>query len=336
MAVDLKGSLYLADGGNNRIRKVAGGIITTIAGTGTAGYNGDGIPATAATLNAPTGVAVDDTGNVYIADANNFRIRKIDTSGIITTIAGTGSAGFSPDGSQADTSKLNYIGVAKVDRAGTIYITDNIRIRKITPQGLIFTSAGNGVSGYSGDGGMATAAQLGGGAIAIDSVGNIYIAEGINDRIRMVDTDGTIKTIAGIGTGGHSGDGGLATNAKLNAPQGVAVDKNGNVFIGDVGNDRVRMITTGMVDKVEEYEKAVYHIRVSPNPCRSNCTMNITSHATERARVVVTDMSGVSVLCLEANTNQALSLPTAHLPCGVYLISTTIDGQQLTAKWIIE
>ncbi len=336
MAVDLNGSLYLADGGNNRIRKVSGGIITTIAGTGTAGYNGDGIPATAATLNAPTAVAVDDTGNVYITDSKNYRIRKIDTFGVISTIAGTGVAGYSGDGGTASAAQIKRSTSLTIDKAGNFYFYDSLRIRKISTIGIVSTIAGTGISGFAGDGGPATSAQIKANDITIDTAGNVLIADGSNHRIRKIDILGVISTIGGTGEGGYFGDGGNPINAKLYGPSGITVSPFGDIFIGDVGNDRVRMFTTGMVDKVEEYEKAEYRIRVSPNPCRSNCTMNITSPASDRARVVVTDMSGVSVLCFQANTNQAVPLPTAHLPCGTYLISSSIDGQQLTAKWIIE
>jgi hypothetical protein len=163
VAVDASGNIYIADYENNRIRKVsAAGIITTVAGNGSAGYSGDGGPATSAQLDLPSGVAVDATGNLYIADTFNSRIRKVSAAGIITTVAGNGSIGYSGDSSPATSARLSYpLGVA-VDATGNLYIADsyNHRIRKVSAAGIITTVAGNGSPGYHGDGGPATSAQL--------------------------------------------------------------------------------------------------------------------------------------------------------------------------------
>ena len=215
------------------------GIITTIAGNGIAGYSGDGGLATNAELNNPYGVAVDSNGNIYIADTNNNRIRKVNsTTGIITTIAGNGTAGYSGDGGLATNAELYYPYGVAVDSNGNIYIADtyNNRIRKVnSTTGIITTIAGNGTAGYSGDGGPATNAQLNYPyGVAVDSSGNIYIADTDNNRIRKVNsTTGIITTIAGNGNPGYSGDGGPATNAELYDPSGVAVDSNGNIYIAD-------------------------------------------------------------------------------------------------------
>ncbi|MCB4792387.1 MAG: carboxypeptidase regulatory-like domain-containing protein [Elusimicrobia bacterium] len=251
VAVDTAGNVYISGctgSINHRIRKInPSGIISNFAGTGTEDYSGDGGQATSAKLDTPRGVAVDATGNVYIVDQLNNRIRKVNTSGIISTFAGSGTAGYSGDGGQAASAKLNYpFGVA-ADASGNVYIADtgNFVIRKVNPSGIISTFAGNGTSGYSGDGGSASSAQLvqpvG---IAADVSGNVYIADQSGNRIRKVNTSGKISTFAGNGTAGYSGDGGSADSAQLNNPQAVAVDTLGNVYISDYGNYRIRKVNT--------------------------------------------------------------------------------------------
>ena len=241
-------NVYVVDNITSRIRKVSGGIITTIAGTGTPGYSGDGGQATSAQLNYPEGVAVDGQGNLYIADAYNQRVRKITPAGIITTIAGTGTAGYSGDGGQATSAQLNYPGGVAVDTEGDLFIADesNSRIRKVTPGGVITTAAGNGTPGYSGDGGQATSAQLNFPyGVAVDPQGNLYVADTSNYRIRKVTSDGTITTFAGTGTFGFSGDGGPATSAQMTRAFGVALDTAGNVYFGDQSNFRIRKVDRG-------------------------------------------------------------------------------------------
>ncbi len=245
VAADTAGNLYIADFSNNRVRKVdASGNMTTIAG-GSAGFAGDGSAATLAQLTSPNSVAVDAAGAIYIADAGNHRIRKI-VRGTISTIAGTGVAGFNGDGGQATAAQLSTPYGVEVDSIGNVYIADtnNNRIRRVSPAGVITTVAGTGTAGAAGDGGPAISAQLRGPRrIAIDRMGNLFIPDAVNHRIRMVATNGSISTIAGNGTAGFNGDGGLATLAQLNSPQGVAVDDSGNVFIADLSNHRVRKLT---------------------------------------------------------------------------------------------
>ncbi len=249
LAKDKKGNLYIADDANQSIRKVDGsGIITTIAGgNGATGFSGDGGAATLAQLSYPDGLAIDDTGNIYIADKNNQRIRKIDVNGIITTIAGNGTRGFSGDGGSAIAAELNYPDGLAIDNVGNILIADNVnnRVRKIDNNGIITTVAGNGTSAFNGDGGSATAAGLTAIDVAADSSGNILIADRGNDRIRKVDKNGIISTIAGGGN--VYGDGGNPLVADLPGLYSVAVDKSGNVFISDFTNHRVRKITNGVL-----------------------------------------------------------------------------------------
>ncbi|MGA2351413.1 MAG: MBG domain-containing protein, partial [Terracidiphilus sp.] len=234
------------------------GIINTLAGNGTSGYAGDGGLATGAPLSAPSGIAVDASGNLYIADSSNQRIRKVAAStGVITTVAGNGVAGYSGDGGLATSAELYNPRAVAIDSSGNIYIVDisNNRVRKVTAStGIITTVAGNGTPGYSGDGALATGAELQGPyGVAVDAVGNIYIADTGNMRIRKVSiSTGYISTLAGNGTEAYLGDGGLATSAELDAPLGIAVDSSGNIYIDEIASGRIRKITvsTGIISTV--------------------------------------------------------------------------------------
>jgi trimeric autotransporter adhesin len=247
LAVDASGNVYIADTQNARVVKVAaGGAITTVAGNGTPGYGGDGGAATGAQLSSPMGLAADTSGNLYIADFSNSRVRKVASDGTITTVAGNGSAGYSGDGGPAANAQLNLPQDVAVDAAGNLYIADtgNTVIRRVTSGGAISTVAGTGFPGFSGDGGQATSAQLGNPtAVAADAVGNVYIAD--SGRIRRVLPGGIILTIAGTGVRGYSGDGGPAAAAALNAPSGIASDASGNLFVADTGNNAVRLLQPG-------------------------------------------------------------------------------------------
>jgi uncharacterized protein (TIGR03437 family) len=249
MALDSSGNIYIADSLNYRIRKVTGGAISTIGGNGVFSYSGDGGPASSAQLNTPQAVAVDSSGNLYICDTVNNVVRKVTASGTITTIAGNGTQGYGGDGGAATAAQLNKPQGIAVDSSGNIYVADtqNARVRKISG-GAINTVAGNGMPGYGGDGGSATAAQLyvpiG---LAVDSAGNLYIADFTNNRVRKVSTAGVISTVAGNGNSGYSGDGGSAVNAMLNGPTDVAVDSNGNLYIADLNNNAVREVSDGNI-----------------------------------------------------------------------------------------
>ena len=246
VCADISGNVYIVESSMYRIRKVnPAGILTTFAGTGTFGSSGDTGKATSATLNNPRRVFVDANGlNVYIVDSGNNKIRKVDSAGTITTIAGTGAAGIVGDNGQATAAQLNNPFGGCIDTNSNIYIADfgNQKIRKINSAGIITTYAGTGTVGSAGNNGQATSAGLyyprGVGA---DSNGNIFIADSGNNQIRMVNRAGIITTIAGS-TLGSTGDGGSASTALLNTPFSVSVDINGNVFIADTNNHRIRLI----------------------------------------------------------------------------------------------
>ena len=265
VAVDSHGNLFVADGATSVRRVSADGTVTMVAGNGKGGYSGDGGAATSAQFSNPSGVAVDSDGDLFIADRINYRIRKVSTSGVVTTVAGNGtgrfltdctSANFAPppaDNGPATNAQLREpLGVA-VDGDGNLLIADAItnRVRKVSPAGVITTMAGTGVcGGFSGDGGPAASAQLYAPvALAVDTRGNLFIVEDGNDRVRRVPPDGLITTVAGDGTRGFSGDGGPATGAHLRidcgntACGGIAVDGHGNLFITDGGNNRARRVS---------------------------------------------------------------------------------------------
>jgi hypothetical protein len=221
------------------------GIITTVAGNGMGGYSGDGGPASSAELSGPVGVAVDASGKLFIADTDNNVIRQVGTNGIITTVAGNGTAGYSGDGGAATNAELSGPFGAAVDASGKLFIADayNNAIRQVGTNGIITTVAGDGTAGYSGDGGAAIDGELNYPfGVAVDSFGNLFIADTSNQRIRKVGTHGIIITVAGNGTNGYSDDGGAATQAQLKDPSGVAVDASGNLFIADQENNRIREV----------------------------------------------------------------------------------------------
>ena len=284
LARDSQGNLYIADMWNTVVRKVSpDGIISTVAGNGTLGYSGDGGPATSAELGNPSGVALDGSGNLYIADSFDGCIRKVDQNGIISTLAtasvarvvadgagnvyysawgegvwridsqgvsrvvGNGTPGFSGDGGPATNAQVSGVDGLAFDSEGNLYVADvfNNDIRKIDTNGIITTVAGNQQSGFDGDGGPATSAQLNGPTdVQIDAGGNLYIADSSNNRIRKVNADGTINTIAG-GDYGYAGDGGLASNAQFKVPAALALDANGDLFIADTGNYVIREVNVG-------------------------------------------------------------------------------------------
>lgn len=245
-AIDATGNSYIVDYSNRRVRKITpAGVISTVAGNGTFGFNADGNAATAGGLVDVYRVAVDTAGNMYLPEYQSHRIRKITPAGIISTVVGTGVPGFSGDGGPATAAQINGpVGIA-LDTAGSIYFTDygNSRVRKVSPTGVISTIAGTGDRGFSGDGGPATSATfLDPIGLSVAPNGVVYVADTSNSRIRRIGTDGTITTVAGNGTFGFSGDGSSATAATLFAPWDVKADAVGGFYIADTNNSRVRYV----------------------------------------------------------------------------------------------
>ncbi len=304
VAVDNAGDLYIADSNNQRVRKVSGGIITTVAGNGNQGYSGDGGSATSAELHNVSGVAVDSSGNLYIADVGNFRVRKV-SGGIVTTVAGNGTGSYSGDGSSAVSTGLVPSGVA-VDYSGNLYIVNGTsRILKVSG-GIITTVAGNGTEGYNGDNISATSAALSlsnPAGVAVDNSGNLYIAD-LFCRIRKV-SGGIITTVAGNGTHGFSGDGGVATSAQLNSPSFVTVDTSGIVYISDTLNNRIRRLTPTSPVTVS--------VNVTSSPAGLTLIVDGTSITTPQVFAWIPG----SCHTVSANT-QAVGTGTQYLPVGTF------------------
>ncbi len=320
IAVGSDGSFYIPDPDFNRIRKVdTTGIISTIAGNEFFGNTGDGGLATNASIGHPTGVAFDCLGNLYFTDAYYSVVRKINTDGIISTITGTGVNGYSGDGGDATAATLYGPADLTVDNLGNIFISDlkNNVIRKINSLGIISTFAGTGAFGYSGDGGSATNAHLfypeG---IITDELGNIYFSDEENNCVRKVDSSGVISTIVGNGTLGFSGDEGMATEAQLNNPAGLAFDRHGNLFITDCLNNRIRKVTnvtkfTDVKGPVREIDATVY-----PNPV----TRYLTVEKANGRRILVYNLIGQIFFSTDAINSTEMAIDMSNWENGVYFI----------------
>jgi streptogramin lyase len=256
VAVDAKGNLYVTDHGDNRVRIVdRRGMVHAFAGAGPippigsneGAFGGDGGQARRALFRAPVNLAIASHANIYLSDRDNGAVREIRPDGVVTTVAGTGERGFSGDGGPAKAAKLDQPQGITFDDAGNMYIADsaNNRVRRVDPMGVITTFAGDGHHGYSGDGGPARSAKLSDpAALAFDTHGNLYVAEPDEGVVRKIDREGIITTVAGTGRLGFSGDGGSATKAMLNQPYALAFDTNGNLYIGDHDNGRIRKVDT--------------------------------------------------------------------------------------------
>ena len=340
---DSIGNLYIDDALNNRIRKViiSTGIITTVVGNGMGGFAGDGGQATDAKLFTPSGVSVDRFGNIYVADLNNNRIRKIDaTSGIISTIAGTGVAGYTGDHGLAINAQIDEPGQAVADSYGNVYFTEsgNSILRKVdVSTGIITTIAGNGIVGYSGDNGPAISSQLSKPyGLFIDSLNNIFIDEWGNGTIRRIDAiTNKISTVAGTGVQGFSGDGGPATDAKL-IPDGVWVDKYGTIFIADLDNNRIRKVYNPQLS-VNSTTKTNNDISVFPNPANDELTIEYHLANNEDAVFEIIDLTGRIVSTKTLISGRRIEMVDIHaLIQGMYLYRASQKNLQVSTGKIIK
>ncbi len=343
IAIDKKGNIYISE--SYRIRKInTSGIITSITGIiGSFGHGGDGGPATAAELCQPMGIAVDSSGNIFFADAINHSIRKINTLGIITTIAGNGVGegtaigSYSGDGGPATAAGLNLPQGIALDTLGNVYIADaqNGRIRKVNSLGVITTIAGGGTASIIGDGGPATSAYLElPTGVAIDNIGNIYIADDFDERIRKVNTSGIITTIAGNGTKGYTGDGGLATLAELFSPLDIKIDGKGNIYIADYNNSRVRHLTLGKTGLSDFY--VMQSIQIFPTPANVVLNIDLTKSKEKIEQIKVMDMNGREMkIMYSAIGNTIITMPVNNLPAGMYMLQLQTGNGVLNEKIVV-
>ena len=328
VAVDRSGNVFFADSLNSAVRMIdTSGKISTVAGNGQDGFSGDNGNAKQARLFFPQAITVDDKGNLYISDTLNNRIRRVDTLGIITTIAGDGTAGYAGNGGAATLARLDTPQGIAVDRAGNIYISDtnNFVVRKIDKTGKISTIAGNGVDGYGGDNGAALQAQLGPiRGLTVDPAGNVLISDPGNDRIRRVDVNGMISTIAGNGATGYFGDGVNATQTALNEPVDVAIDPNGIIFIADSYNDRIRVLKN---TQLQVFGLSQYLIPTSA----TGTTVRIFGAGFEGSTVTINGQSATGILNA-ASGNLDVTVPSSLLATfGVLqfkVSSSTTNGEK--------
>lgn len=327
------GNLIFCDFNNSRIRKIdPSGIITTIAGTGGQSYTGDNGLAINAQIGFPSGLAIDLFGNLYFVVGNHHRVRKIDTSGIITTIAGVGTAGFSGDGGFATNAQLNFPAGVAIDNQGNIYITESTgqRIRKIDSSGIITTIAGTGIIGYNGDNISALIAKLHTPiGITCDTQGNLYFADANNHRIRKINSAGVITTICGVGTPGYNGDNIPPDQASLNYPTAVTFGTDGSMYIADSFNYRVRKIANLLANANFTIDES--DIVLAPNPTSNKLTTISFPDSTELIKVYNIDgrlICSYPVIGL-VKLDMQFDIP------GVYLVKTVCRDMSVTKKLLV-
>lgn len=326
IAIDKLGNLFITDAGNHRIRKVdvGTGLISTIAGTGIAGYNGDNIAATAANINGPWGIVVDKDNNIYFSDVMNYRIRKITADGIIHTIAGNGTIGFSGDGGLAINAKISGVFGICMNSKNELLFADyngNNRIRKIDISGNISTIAGNGTAIFNGENVIASAAQINPLDIRIDKNENLYFVDFANSRIRKLSKTGIISTVTGTGINGYNGDNIAASTAQIKNPGGLAIDTCGNIYFGDIGNSRIRKITFNpdcLPVEVKNIPMNETGISFYPNPATEN--VNI-SAGVSIAHISICNALGQVVLEQQpTGGKKTVAVAVHHLPAGIYMV----------------
>ena len=347
LALDAANNLYIADTHSHCIRKITAstGIITTIAGTGTPGFDGDSGPATGAHLNLPTALVIDTIGNLYFADTQNHRIRKITAAtGIITTIAGAGTQGFSGDNGPATAANIDSPTGLAVDATGNLYLADthNHRIRRVAATTGVITTIAGTTPGFGGDNAPASAASLAlPHGLTVDATGNIYIADTANHRIRRIDaTTGTITTIVGEGTQTFAGDNGQAASASLDTPRTTALTSTGLVTLADTANQRIRQISTdktihtiaGLGVTIPGALTLTAPAVISYGSGHLTATLTTGVPATGSITFLDTYNSGTTTIGTTPLTANSATLDTSALPAGIHTITATYAGDQTHAS----
>jgi hypothetical protein len=341
VAVMPDGGYLIADASNDRVRRVfPNGTINTVAGTGTFGFSDDVGPATAANLRAPIGVAALPDGGFLIADAGTASIRRVSATGIITTVAGNGTQGYSGDGGPATAAEIYAPnGVAAMPDGGFLIAdTGNSRVRRVFPDGTITTVAGTGTPGFSGDGGPATAAQLGVNSpysVAVTADGGFLIGDEVNRRVRWVSPTGIITTVAGTGVQGSSGDGGAATAAQLNVPTGVATTPDGGFLIADEFGNRVRWVSpTGVITAVAGTGTPAVFTNGDGGPATAaNLTMPFGVAATPNGGFVFSEGGNDAIRFVDAGFQTAVPPLATTVPGAPTIGSATFGDASATVTW---
>ncbi|WP_136152987.1 T9SS type A sorting domain-containing protein [Flavobacterium sangjuense] len=322
VATDTAGNVYVADTENNKIRKITpAGVVSTLAGSGTCGFlNGSGATAQ---FCSPTGVVTDATGNVYVADLINHRIRKITPTGVVSTLAGGATYGFA-DGS-GTAAKFNAPRGVTIDAAGNVYVADseNNKIRKITPAGMVSTLAGSTVGFADGTGSAAQFYYPFG--VATDPAGNLYVADAYNNKIRKITPTGVVSTLAGSTQGFADGAG---VSAQFHFPEGVAIDSAGNIYIGDQSNERIRKITQQLGVTHNNIDSK---ITVYPNPVTTVLTLQLENDCS-LDKISITDLSGKIIL----QTQNSNTINVENLAKGIYIMEAYSGEDKYVSKFVKE
>ncbi len=331
---DKKGNMYIGDWGNNVVRKVSNGIITTFAGNDTAGFKGDGGKAIKAELHWPAGLAFDSKSNLYIADYSNDRVRIVDTNGIIKTYVGNGSTFNYGDGALHNNVGILHPLYVYVDNADNVYVTVNNYVRVINAKtGIINVFAGElSYAGFNGDGKLADSSKMNAPAqMAMDFLGNAYIGDELNYRVRMV-SGGNMSTFAGNGTSGFAGDNGPATSAELNEPAGIAIDAKGNIYIADLQNNRVRVIgglPTSVVQIASGSSAVAY-----PVPATNELNIKLAKEVKGDISVSILDITGREIFSPLTINHSQFTINISSLPAGVYFARIITESNTEVVRFI--